>query len=1508
MKNLTKRTQLAAVLILLTSINIAQAAVTSINDAPLASTGTLSVKPNVMFILDDSGSMGWEYLPDTVKNNDSKFCYRNSYYNGVYYNPNLTYDVPVTATGANFANSTFTAALTNGFGGTTTKDLSSQFRTGNDSADQAAYYYKYTGTTPATPVRNFCYPDTSYTRVNVSTSGTAAEKQNFANWYSYYRTRMLSMKSAAGRAFKGVGNSFRVGFSTISQTGVVSGLLQSTPAVNGFLKIADFDSTQKDLWYKELYGATTPGKTPLRGALSKAGRIYAGKLLTGDNDPVQYSCQQNFTILSTDGYWNTGDESPSSPSGDVCTTNTSPSSNYGAYGIDNKTCVGQQDGTAPTPMNDGAILTSTQVSRWNAIRTTVSRATRTSTDTTKTFIATHTQHKDKLKQQNVYSGFVANTAGNVSSWSLPLTISTVGRPGSGCSTCTVTITTASNHGLVTGDLVRISGVTVGSGTNLYNGTFTVTVTSTTKFTYNSGNSRSAAATTPTLGTWEKASWANGCAAGKGTYTIQAQRFDSFTNSTSTVTTTTTTVNTLQTDTTTVATTPQTRTVVTTNGVVTSDNTVAGTTTTTTNVPPPTVTLIPGSPVVTTNTTVTNDAGTSSTPTNFGAPTTSTCASAQPSPNPSTATTVSTYPASPTGDVVTVDPVANTAGFPTTGVLGAVTTSTISGPTDTQTTVITDAAVDTSTGGPANTLADIAMYYYNTDLRTTALGNCSGNGGTNVCENNVPGNGDDTNPKQHMTTFTLGLGADGTLIYSDNYLSGGSADFNAIKQGSKDWPNPITNSNGERIDDLWHAAVNGRGVYYSARDPDTLVTGLTNALAGVTARTGSAAAAATSNLEPVAGDNFLFVALYRTVHWDGDLQARTIDPVSGQISTTSVWTAQPLLDARKSASSDTRTIYTFDSTSGNKLKPFLYANLTAAEKAYFDGMCTAPAKLNQCTSLIANDAAAGTTTATQASGANLVNYLRGQSGLEDLPSNTTRLFRAREHILGDMVSSQPVYVKKPPFTYADSNYATFRDSNQANRTPMVYVAVNDGMLHAFNGDTGQEVWAYVPPMVMKNMYKLADDTYSTNHHFFVDGSPVVADICPNAPTSACSASQWKTILVGGLNAGGRGFYALDVTNPATPIALWNFTTANDGDVGLSFGNPVVAKRKDGTWVVLLTSGYNNVPGEPASDGETTGDGNGYLYVLNANDGTILEKIATLNGGVNVGTTGTPSGFAKINAKTQSAEDNTIVNVYGGDLLGNLWRISLDPALPPSPAISTAGNAFLLAQLGNANGAGVQPITTRPELTGLSAGGVDYTLVQLGTGRYLGNTDRSNTDLQSIYSIKDYAALTTGWGTVRSRSDMVHQSLANFSGANGEQLRTTSTLPVDWSTKAGWYLDLNPGNTSPGERVNVDVQLQLGSLTVATNVPSENSCTVGGYAFIYNFDFKSGTYLAASNLNTAGGKLSSNALVAGMNTIRLQSGKVVTIVTDTSGGIDSVETPSPSGGSGIAKRTSWRELIN
>lgn len=1227
MKSYIRQLRALLFLTMLVSMGLSHAGLTDISNVPMANTSMSVVKPNVMFILDDSGSMAWSYTPNEAVNFDNgEYGSRSSQCNGMYFNPSLTYAPPVDSTGVSYSNAAFTSAKTNGF------DSSSGTTDLNNS-----YYYVYSGPQPAlgftygsdgdvittSAFYKECNSDEGdapgsnvFSKVTVTTASDATLQQNFANWYSYYRTRILTMKTAAGKAFKDIGSNYRVGLTTINEAGTTDNA--------EFLTIGDFDAAQKASWYSKLYAITPNDGTPLRAALSKVGRIYAGEV---GADPVQYSCQQNFSILSTDGYWNGG----------------------AGYQEDGTTAIGNQDGSLARPMYDGATTTTTY-------------------------------------------------------------------------TATITVNHNAGYADVANTNTKVSSITVG-GTEIMTGES------------NGDNDRSALANK-----------------------------------------------------------------------------------------------------------IKNKIGKNG------------------------------YTATVSGRVITVKAPASA------GNVGGVTPVISKSQGNMLITATEFVGATTASGGSSNSLADVAAYYYNTDLRSTMT-------------NEVPGSGDDTATHQHMTTFTLGLGVNGTLKYVDGYAGATSGDFYDIKQGTKNWPVPAADDP-TAIDDLWHAAVNGHGTYYSAQNPNSLVGGISNALAGVSARTGSAAAAATSNLEPVAGDNFVYVALYRTVNWDGEIEAKTIDPSIGALDEAASWTAQSLLDSKVNATSDTRTIYKFDpdDSTGDKLESFTWNSLSTVEQSFFNDVCIANASnaktlLSQCDDL----------TSTQkgnASGENLVNFLRGRYQHEERSGNADQLYRMREHVLGDMINSQPVYVKQPPFAYTDVNYSSYKSSRSNNGDARVYVAANDGMLHAFNGGTtagtnvgGVEDWAYVPPMVMPNLYKLADKNYSSSSvkQYYVDGSPTVGDICPRAPSDTCTANQWKTILVGGLNAGGRGYYALDITDPDNPRALWNYTVEDDEDLGFTFGNPIITKRKDGTWVVIFTSGYNNV---------NPGDGRGHLYVLNPYTGAELLKIST-----SAGDTTTPSGLAKINAWIQDVTDNTAMRIYGGDLLGNVWRFDIDDRY------GTSGNeATLIAELGKVGSVGVQPITTKPELSEVSPGG--HTAISVATGRYLGTTDLTDTNQQSIYTFKDNLT-ATGLGKVRNTGVLVQQILTT-NAARTE--RAVSTNDVTWTADSGWYVDLNPGNTSPGERVNVDMQLQLGTLTVAGNVPTNDACNLGGYAWLYNFDYRSGHYVAGSD-GVAGVRLANNSLVAGLKTIKLTSGKTTMLVTGTDGSIISQGNPSSGYGSAPnGKRVSWRELID
>ncbi|VEB40265.1 Tfp pilus assembly protein, tip-associated adhesin PilY1 [Chromobacterium violaceum] len=206
----------------------------------------------------------------------------------------------------------------------------------------------------------------------------------------------------------------------------------------------------------------------------------------------------------------------------------------------------------------------------------------------------------------------------------------------------------------------------------------------------------------------------------------------------------------------------------------------------------------------------------------------------------------------------------------------------------------------------------------------------------------------------------------------------------------------------------------------------------------------------------------------------------------------------------------------------------------------------------------------------------VNYLRGDASQE---ARNGGAFRNRSHLLGDIVDSGPVYVAKPDGPYIDSSYQTFI-SNNANRTPMLYVGANDGMVHAFNASTGNEAFAFVPNGVFANLYQLTSTSYNSNHIYFVDGSPQAGDVM-------FADGSWHSVLAGGLGGGGKTIYALDVTSPSSltsetalaNAALWEFS---DSGMGYSFGRPTIARLNgSNAFAVLFGNGYASSATTPSS---------------------------------------------------------------------------------------------------------------------------------------------------------------------------------------------------------------------------------------------------------------------------------------------------------------------------------------
>ncbi|MFM7459983.1 MAG: pilus assembly protein, partial [Burkholderiales bacterium] len=368
-------------------------------------------------------------------------------------------------------------------------------------------------------------------------------------------------------------------------------------------------------------------------------------------------------------------------------------------------------------------------------------------------------------------------------------------------------------------------------------------------------------------------------------------------------------------------------------------------------------------------------------------------------------------------------------------------------------------------GSANSLADVAQYYYVTDLRPSL-------------PDNVPsisiGPEDDRANWQHMTTFVIALGVSGTIPYSADYKTAATDSFADLRSGASGWPvwpdptinytaQPVLYQAAQSIDDYWHAAVNGRGEYFSATNPSAVVSGLTAALNSISAQSGSGNAASVSNPILNQSANYSFQGSFKTVDWTGDITARTLDPTTATASALPVWSAASILNTSVGAACDNRSIYLMrtGTAPASTLVPFTWSSdsclsnmtpaglpntaLNTAEKALFGSAQVA--QLSQYSSM--TDGTLGTVNQRgQAAGALMVNFLRGHRGSEGFATNVSgKLFRTRSGILGDIVNAQPRYVTSPQQSYTDAGYTAFKAAN-ATRTPMVYVPANDGMVHAF----------------------------------------------------------------------------------------------------------------------------------------------------------------------------------------------------------------------------------------------------------------------------------------------------------------------------------------------------------------------------------------------------------------------------------------------------------------------------
>lgn len=526
------------------------------------------------------------------------------------------------------------------------------------------------------------------------------------------------------------------------------------------------------------------------------------------------------------------------------------------------------------------------------------------------------------------------------------------------------------------------------------------------------------------------------------------------------------------------------------------------------------------------------------------------------------------------------------------------------------------------GSDSDTLADVAYKYWATDLTTLAnnLLPYIVESGTEPGQTNNAKN--DPATWQHMVNFTVGLGLtpfleDVGLTYSGSTYTGS---YTSIAAGTA-WPTVSSATqelqDGGRVADLWHAAINSRGQFFSADTPDSLVSAFKAVKNAIEVATPSAAALA-ANSTSIQTGALVYQATFNSKDWSGDLSAYSVG-FGGVVSPTAAWNAAAKLPAAAS-----RTIYTFDGSDGVS---FNWGALSA----------------NQQTAL--NTDASG---AADTNGSTRLDWLRGVQSNEEKNGG---IFRNRTKVLGDIINSDPAFAHADDFGYADmvageaSSYGTYV-LNKSGRTPAVFVGGNDGMLHAFRADAGEtesgvELFAYVPSGVYQNLSKLTDPAYA--HKYYVDGGPTVGD--------AYLSTGWATVLVGGLGGGGKSIFALnvgDVANPSASMVMWEYTEA---DLGLTYSKPQIARLNNGQWAAIFGNGYNSA------------NERAYLYVVNLQTGALIAKIeagsATANG------LSTPVLY-------DSNDDMIADYAYAGDLQGNLWKFDLTSFANQSTPLFVARN--------------------------------------------------------------------------------------------------------------------------------------------------------------------------------------------------------------------------------------------
>ncbi|NNM59069.1 MAG: VWA domain-containing protein [Legionellales bacterium] len=675
-------------------------------------------------------------------------------------------------------------------------------------------------------------------------------------------------------------------------------------------------------------------------------------------------------------------------------------------------------------------------------------------------------------------------------------------------------------------------------------------------------------------------------------------------------------------------------------------------------------------------------------------------------------------------------------------------------------------------------------------------------------------------KNNVVTYTIGF-----PVLPEG--SGGSSRGGSFNNGSS------TNNNlGTDMTLLQITAQNAGGAFYYSTNTSGLIQALETASASIQNQSVTASSIS-FNSQNLTTSSAIYQPQYTTTYWSGDLFKIPIG-INGVLGA-ALWDAGVILTQE---AYQNRLVFTYNNDS-NANTPILFQTLTKLAAAQQTDLNTGIAGSND------------------GNGQLRLNYLLGDRSNEQTSTNKSNLFRQRASVLGDIANSAPVYVGTAqanwpniaPFpTATGQTYSSFKIGIASTRTPMVYVGANDGMLHGFNANTGSEVMAYVP-LSLSNDFNTALQTeqgitlsnsaaipldlhYYTNpaytHRFYVDGTPAIQDAYFASRSQGSAA--WHTVLVGGERAGGKGYYAIDVTNPAfftmanfPNMFLWEFSNANNLDLGNTYSDPQIGLMNNGRWAAIFGNGYN-----------ATGTNDGTLFIVfldGGKNGTWVKgtdyiEISTHSG---VATqNNTPNGLA-----TPAAVDvdgnGTIDRIYAGDLNGDIWAFNVSSANASSWATAYGTSASPTPLY---NGPATQPITTQPVVAVnpsavATSSNSPNLLVMVGTGQYLSASDQANTATQAFIGVWD-----AGTSNIM-QTQLVQQT---FTTSGTFRIMSQNSVAFNTGSKGvfGWYIQFTGGEriVFPASVFQVRInnnqfQSEVGFSTFLPN--TANACSYGGTGY-------------------------------------------------------------------------------